>query len=561
MYTHHEHSLSGTSAPVKQKFFRQDFLAVIPAAFFIVTAIAGAVNWFSSVPFWDMWDGTVYFWIELHSRGIWTLFERANEHRVVWSRMLFWADYRFFGGLNYLLIAVNVVLMMSLWIALAQAAKRLAGDNRRAAFLASMLIAIPCFSWLQAENITWGYQSQFFLAYLLPLLAFMCMARWMRDGREAWYVGAVLLGIASAFSMANGLLSLPLLIVMMLVNRRLAWLRLATLTVITGVTIALWFRDYAVPPHVAAKASEKVKLILTFLGAPGHFLFQSEILGFALGCAVIASAGYFVIAWITGKTRDPLFSGLVLFVLYVCAAAMAVAQGRPFDDYHMTLTGRYETPVMLAYAAIALLYVHLNRHRKGTTASLATLICTVTVIFIQMQVTAVGPGGAIQADQRMQALEALNLGVRDTSVTKWVYPADEADQVTNVLRKAQEARDADLGLFARDDLKAARMSLGKTPQAAGLEACSGHLDVTQLVATDSKFQRVFGWAFNEKTQTVPPVAFMVANGIVTGAALTGRSRPDVERQFPKAMQAGFRGYAQTIPFDPQIYCSKVETNG
>lgn len=506
-----------------------------------------------------MWDGTVLFYRKLgqgEPSALTVFMEQANEHRVLWTKILFWVDYQFNGAMNSFLIAVNLALMVALWTALALAAKRLAGANRRAAFLAAMVVALPCFSWLQAENITWGYQSQFFLAYLLPLLALICMSRWIRDGREVWFASAILLGMAATVSMANGLLALPLLVVMLVVNLRLSVTRLLTLAGITAATIALWFHNYKVAHHPSAQAWEKVKLILTFLGAPGHFLFQSEWLGFGFGIAVIASMAYFAWVWAVGKTRDPLFSALFLFLLYVCAAAVAVAQGRPFDDYHMTLTSRYETPVMLAYAAIVLMFMHLGRDRAGTPAALATLLVAMTVIFLPTQTRAIGPEGPAQVAQRLQAAQALNLGVRDTEATKAVYPADTPAQVTNVLMRAKWALDANLGIFGMAPLRAARSAMGKTPDAAGLERCEGNLDVLQPIADDPGFQRMHGWAFDAAAQRVPPVAFVVANGVVAGTALTGVPRADVELVKPLAVGAGFSGYVQAGVAGGQIYCEK-----
>lgn len=545
-----------TSVSEGARTTRLDLWAIVPAAFFAVTAAVGAVRFFSPVPFWDMWDGTVLFHFERKLRGVSTFFEQANEHRILWSRILFWADYKFFGALNRLTVATNLVLMAALWIALASAARQLAGPNRRAGFLAAMLVALPCFSWLQYENITWGYQSQFFLAYLLPLLAFMCMTRWMREGREAWYVGAVALAVASSVAMANGLLALPLLIVMLLVNGRFGWRRLLLLGSVTAALFALWFHGYSFRSHPVAPLSAQAQLILTFLGAPGHFLFRSEVLGFGLGAAVIASCAYFVWAWAAGRTRDPLYSGLVLFLVYVCAAGAAVARGRAFDDYHMTLTSRYETPVLLAYAAIALMYMHLGRHRVATPAVLATVLVCSTVILVETQMTAVGPTGPQQVAQRMHAALALNLGVRDSETTKAIYPADEPAQVTNVLQRGQMARDANLGVFALPALQATRSAIGKTPEALGLVPCEGKVDLTYDVAADPKFQRISGWTFDAARQSVPSAAFIVANGVVVGVGLTGRERPDVERAKPLAVRAGFGGYMWTRTTDARMYCAK-----
>lgn len=542
---------------VSARLSRFDLIAIIPALFFATTAVTGAVLWFSTVPFWDMWDGTVVFHFQRQADGISAFFAQANEHRILWSKLLFLADYKLFGGSNYLLIAANVVLMSGLWIAFALAARQLGKGNDRAAFLAAMLVALPCFSWLQAENINWGYQSQFFLAYLLPLLAFLSLAHWLRNGREAWYIASLVLGIASSVSMANGLLALPLLIVMLLINRRFGIGRLLGLVAVTGITIWLWLRNYQPGVHTEAPLLEKLKFLLTFLGAPGHWIFQSEALSLALGVTVVLSGLFFALAWMMGKTREPSFSALVMFLLYVGAAAAAAANGRAYGGYQLALAGRYETPVMLAYASIILMAMHLGRHRAGTPAALATMIGALTVIFLPTQLQAISNAGLAQAHARTLAALALDLGIRDTNATKLIYPADSQDRVDHVHRIAQRAIAENFGVFALPEMRIARSALGKAATTMNLELCSGHLDNAEPIATDGKYVKVRGWIFDPKTQKVPKIAFIVSNGTILGVGLTGTERPDVQQTVsPSAIKAGFDGYGlSSLPSEVQIFCA------
>jgi len=533
-----------------------DFIGAIPALFFAASAVSGAILWFSPVPFWDMWDGTVVFHFQRQTDGLSAFFGQANEHRILWSKVLFWADDALLGGLNHLLITANVVLMLALWASFAVAAGQLGMGNHRAAFLAAMLVALPCFSWLQAENINWGYQSQFFLAYLLPLLALLSMSQWMRNGQTRWYIGSVVLGVSSALTMANGLLALPLLITMMLLNRRWQIGRLLGLTVITIATIGLWLLNYKATVHAPAPFVEKAKFILAFLGAPGAWILQSHTLSMLLGACVILVGVFFAVVWLKGKTREPSYAALLLFLLYVGAAAAAAASGRASGGYQNAFAGRYETPVMLAYASIALMAMHLGRNRAGTSASLTTLLAATTVVLLPTQLQAINGTGTGQVQAKALASQALNLGVRDNAATQAVYPSDTPDRVDHIHRIAQKAISDNYGVFAQRDMRMAREAIGKSPAQLNLERCTGHIDTVERVAGDDRYVKLSGWAFSQPWNRIPQLAFLVANGQVAGVGFTGTDRPDVVRAVsPKAARSGFQGYAFSSATDLQIYCA------
>lgn len=518
----------------------------IAPVFFIATTIIGAVRWFSPVPFWDMWDGTLGFYVERLDGRPWSpFFEQANEHRIVLSKILFWIDYRFFGGLSHFLIAANLALMVALWAALCVASRALMGEHRRLAYLCCALIAIPCFSWLQAENVNWGYQSQFYMAYLLPLLAFMSMARWAHDPeRTRWLVASVVLGMLSTITMANGILALPLLVVMLILSSRCTRWSLMVLLVISAATLAGWMYHYHRIPHEGAPLRMLVKFLLMFLGAPFGWLFHLDPLTMLAGVVMICASAWLALQWMRGTTRDPMFLALLLFVAYIGAAGAAATISRAHFGLGAALAGRYETPLMLLYSSLLLIFVHIYRSRVGTTATVMTLSVVVPVMLFTPQWGAVDTTGPAIGRQRMQAALALDLGVRDNAVIGSVYPVDTEGNVRNVHAIADRAKEANLGIFSLPTLRSAREALGKTPASLGLSSCKSSIDAAKTIPTDGSHIRLEGWAFNEKKQTTPKLVYFVENGVVSGAALTGGERPDVQQAIsPKAVRTGFQGYA------------------
>jgi hypothetical protein len=530
-----------------KKIFSAAIWAIAPA-FFVTTTIIGAVRWFSPVPFWDMWDGTLGFYIERLQGHRWSpFFAQANEHRIVLSKILFWIDYRFFGGLSYFLIVVNIALMFALWLTLCWAARLLL--DRRLAYLCGALIGIPCFSWLQAENINWGYQSQFYLAYLLPLLALISMGRWIQEPREHRFVAAVVLGMFSTFAMANGLFALPLLILMLLLSGRGTRWRVGALLLVTALTFAAWAHHYQVAHHPQTPLQCMAEFFLMFLGGTFGLLLRQDYLTILVGVAVICASGYVALRWAVGE-RDPMFLALVLFIAYVGAAAAAATIGRAYFGPQAALASRYETPVLLLYSALLLLFAHLYRDKTSTGAVVGALSVFTSVLLFAPQMGAFDAAGPTIAQQRMQIALALDLGVKDKAEIAKLYPVESARV------DIRSAIQYNLSVFALPSLHNAREAIGKTPAFLGLQPCQSYIDGTDTITTDNRYMSVQGWAFDGNTQTVPPIVFFVANGIVSGAALTGGDRPDVQQTIsPRALKAGFSGYALSIdPRKLSIYC-------
>ena len=533
------------------------FLAAIAPVFFIATTVVGAIRWFSPVPFWDMWDGYLRFYMDVKYGDHGAFFVQANEHRILLSKVLFWLDLKYFGGLSYLLIPINLLLMMGLWALFIVGARSLIAQNRRLTYYVSMLVVFPCFSWLNTENLNWAYQSQFFLAYLLPMAALMSFAVWAQDpSRERWFVAALSFGVLSTISMANGLLALPLLIVMLILSGRFSWSRLLVLIGVTAITFALWKRHYDSIPRPSAGALAEIKFALLFLGGPIANIFHSFALGILVGVAVVIACVFLAWQWLRRATDNQMFLALGLFLVYVIAAAAAAAHSRAFFGLDAAPSQRYGTPPLLVYATILLLFVHLYRARAGAIASVSTLAVVVPMTLFAFQLSALKDDGPNRAWERMQAALALNLGVIDNAATGTIYPANTPVEVDRVHKIASDAAAINLSVFGLPEMQAARRAIGNSPEVLALHKCSGHIDAVDSIKSDSRFEHVSGWAFDEKNQRVPKVAFPVVQDVVVGAALTGQRRDDVRQSVGVGgTLSGFQGYMWTgRQQDATIYC-------
>ncbi|SEK02240.1 hypothetical protein [Paraburkholderia diazotrophica] len=527
-------------------------------AFFIGSTIIGAVKWFSPVPFWDMWDGTLQFYAGRLQGNRWLAFlEQANEHRIILTKVLFWIDYRFFQGLSHFLIAANIVLMFALWLTLCFIARALTSENQRLSYLCNALIAVPCFSWLQAENINWGYQSQFYMAYLLPLLALFSMARWVHEpGRRVRFVVAVLLGMLSTVTMANGLLTPVLLIAMLALSGQSTIRRMLSLICVAVLTFAAWAYHYHALPHAGAPFRTMMKFLLMFFGAPIGFMFHNDVLTMLVGAAAIFSAIYLAVQWTRGATRNPAFLALVLFAVHIGAAGAAATISRANFGLDAALAGRYETPIMLLYCVLLLLFVHLHRVHTATTAVVATLSVFIPLMLFTSQLAAFSLAGRENALQRARAALALNLDIDDRDSIAHVYPQETEDQRRQLRRVVNNGIRYNLSVFGLPEMRSAREAMGKTPASAKLSACDSAIDSVKPITSDPAHVRLTGWAFDAKAHRVPKVIFFVSDGVVTGAGLTGTDRQDMQMAIDKAaVKTGFEGYASAKGKDSiSVFC-------
>jgi len=140
-------------------------VAALLAAYFLATTIVGLIKSYTPVPFWDMWDGYLNFYVRVLAGDYSAWWEKHNnsDHRIVFSRVFFWIDLEFFGGSSKFLIALNLLLAALIAGAFSLLARQvIACRSQRLVFALAALAA--CVGWIQWQNLAWAFQSQI-LAY------------------------------------------------------------------------------------------------------------------------------------------------------------------------------------------------------------------------------------------------------------------------------------------------------------------------------------------------------------------------------------------------------------
>ena len=540
-------------------------IGLVCAACFLL-ACAGGVVGYSPVPFWDMWDGTILFLQRFRAGDWFSLFSQHNEHRIVLARLFFLIEYGALGGSGKFLIALNygfvVLAAATFWRALGWIHAPVL--SRGTIGIGSLVLLAWLSLWTQDNNFTWAFQSQFFMAQLLPLWALLLLARsaGRTDVSARYFWAGLVVGVLSAGTMANGLLALPLMVVLaaFLGTTRL---RMSALVAAAAGTIALYLHDYHAPAGhgslVHSLLSDPLGVFLytfRYLGSPFYFLLgqhgaSASVAAFA--GAVLAAASLATTVWsIRTRPRQPVILALLLFIAYVGASAFMTAGGRLLLGLDTAFASRYTTPAIMAWAALFCMHARgllgaLERDGAGRIAAFAGVLIF-SAWLLNYQTKALTPRTGELHNRAVAAL-ALELKVHDAGYIGSVYP-----DMNVALAIADGASKQNLSVFGLPDYRDLAENLGLPPGARPAATCAGHLDRLESIKEDQGFVRIHGWMFDQaRSKTPSRIEFIDASGRVAGYALTGLRRPDVaEAVSPKAELSGFTGYLMTPALNGQV---------
>lgn len=517
-------------------------------AFFVACGVVFAAmsiygTWvnYTPVPFWDMWNGYLLAVFRMDAGEGWRVFwELHNEHRLVLAKALFWIDVHVFDASLIFLFTLNVLFALANFLAFAFLARKLVIEERQR-YVVLGLLAVLCFSWVQRDNFTWAFQSQFFSAYLLPLLAFIVLAR--AQGPRGWlyFCLAALLGSASSVTMANGILTLPLMAALAAMLRQ-GWLRVAILAVLGMLVHGVYFHEFTyLSTHVPLSSAllqrpwELIAYVLVYLGGPWFFLTSglSLVVPALAGLALIAGAAW--LAWLAWRDRLSATWQWVLltFLLYIGGTVVGTASGRLEHGVAQALTSRYLTPQLLAWGALLL----LAAHRYGAimfSRRRVWLFALIPLLLAKEQWSVHRPDP--QTFERMVAALALQVGANDDSYFSKIYFLQPVLE-----HVAAEAKRRHISAFAHPLIAGGGWWLGQSMSALPARACLGRVEHT--VALANGWQRVEGWLLDDTGHIPAQVLMADEQGHVVGYALSGKRRRDLRRTHGyEAQYAGFVGY-------------------
>ncbi len=524
------------------------------AVLIVALAVLGGVRTFSPVPFWDMWDGYLDFYLKASQGDGSVWWAQHNEHRILWSRVLFWIDIKWFDGVGAFLIVMNYVLAgIAALVFYRVIAWSMPGHAMRTVRGALSLFLLGwVFSWSQSENFTWGFQSQFFLAQLLPLCALIVLYRSAEpQAGRITFAWACVLGLASMGTMANGVIVLPLM-VLCAALLRMGILRVLVLLALAAGGIFLYFHQYVSHSEngesllavLTAHPAEIGRALLAYLGSPFFYLMRksshSVQIAIGFGAVLLGTSVVWGVAAARRGKQAGLRLALLTYLLFIGGTALATAMGRLQFGPEQILSSRYSTPAIMAWAAFLVLLADSLKARlqiRPVAWLLPLLALNAYAGLVQVRNL---PKPITTEPQRQLAALALTMGARDDSRIGLVYP-----YIDHVVDIAARASQAEVSIFGSPALRGVRAKLGTPADPGHTGGCSAGIDyVHRLEAGD--YDRISGWMRGSTDSASRPggVWLIGQDGKRVGFALA--SNPLASRESGTRMNIRFDGYVAKL---------------
>lgn len=525
------------------------YLYWLLAAFFVASTIIGGVRQFSPVPFFDIWNGAIEFYLNFEQTHDWKLWwAQHNEHRIVLARALFWLDLRIFGGTGLFLVFANYTflgLVVALFCKILKEAK-LPSPQYVVPFAIAWLV-----SWIQNENLTWGFQVQFWMAQLFPLLAFYLYYKTLESNQLKYFIASIFCAVLATGAMANGILVAPLLLLYAVYSRS-GWRKYSVLTTVVVAELMLYFSSYSTPGHhgnllsaVHSNPLGLVHYISLYLGSPfvsmlGNTGF-AKVVGTGFGAAFALLSAILVLLKVKERAKKTgavsVDDALICYILYMLATAIGTAGGRLVFGVEQSLSSRYATPVLMGWLAMFIVvYPKISVNFKVDSAKYGLL--AVLVAMLPVQVKALTAPSTVKFDRSVAAL-AIASNVRDVNQLNNLWPLTEA-----MLKIGKKAKAQGITIFAEEPLRLLDSKFNARLKINSAGTCSGYLDSKKEVVEDSKWTKLSGWFYSENLPEYVWVADKSFN--VIGVAAIGAQRLDVSNALHiKQKNTGFSGYVES----------------
>src|ERR1700693_5280423 len=185
----------------------------------MLTMLLIDIRAYSALPLLDYWD----FWRSIVANGyhLKTLFALHNEHRILLPRLWFMMDHLWFGASGIFVLTSIYLIQFGHGLLLWRIGARASGCGPLENLAMGLLVIAVLFASRQLMNFTQPFQIQFVGVYLLATSALYALMRF--DGPTAsppapkraygWLAFSLLLAWAATYTMANGLLLWPGLVV------------------------------------------------------------------------------------------------------------------------------------------------------------------------------------------------------------------------------------------------------------------------------------------------------------------------------------------------------------
>jgi hypothetical protein len=531
---------------------------LIFAILMVGISITGGVRSYSPIPFWDSWSGELNFYLRAIDGDWLAWIEHHNEHRIFFSRILFWLNFKFFGWMPGFLIAMNYMLVLANAIIFSKITRVYLVDKRYQDIrpVVEIFIFAWLFQWMQNQNLIWTFQSEFFLVQLFALATFYMLSQAVdidQKDSEKYFFGACALGVLSIGSMANGLLILPLMLIFCLLYRQ-PIKRIAVVVILLFTTTPFYFLGYQSPViHWLSPLNSLETLLpfsqytLLYIGSPFYYLAEGGklgiILAYTFGSILILAIAILAYRVLRYRNMKQVEASLYFYIIFVLSSALITAAGRIRFGVEQALDSRYTTPALMAWLALFIIGISIIfQHSPGKTISrtIKFLMYGLSIAMLLAQINALTTPKEMLYGRKIGAL-ALAMSVADPKRVSVIYPS--IDIASSIAEKAYQK---EFSIFSSQAYREFReRPLTKFENNLTVANCVGSIDNIQAVDGESKYLSINGWLRLQEdiSPTFEHLRFMNSDGLIVGYAVYGGYRPDVGKAInEKNTFSGYDGY-------------------
>ncbi len=506
------------------------------------------VRSYSPVLSWDQWD-TIHLLVDSHGHiGFAQLWSQHNEHRIVVGHILNFADLYLFGGRNIsLLIEIGVIQICHCALFLFIA--REFGRFRGMPFVTVAGFLIFCFfSPLQMQNFVWGFQADFLMAGFAASVCFACALWYASNQRAVVLIAALFAAFVSECSLANGVLTWPLLLLLAFFlhfGRRERWI-----IVLTGfLAITVYLIGYHTPGHHAQpletlrKPLKIVKFVLTYFGSSWDGRLPNPSPWPTISESIAAIAILFVLFRTVQFARDrgrrtAIEAFLLAEMLFCLGTAAITALGRINFGYTEAMAGRYQSIALVFWASVAMLIILSWDSSKAW----QTIAINGTLLVLLLST---GSRWKEEEQAQMSRQETLAQGWDALIHGNTKAPAlDRLYSMSSILPVLYEFMQRHGWGPKGDVLSYARVEPGDAAApirgfAPAPKSCLGSIDAIGPAAARTFY--IPGWAYLLKGSPASRIAITSADGTILAFAPVQGTRPDVAKALskPAATQTGW----------------------
>ncbi|MFG0249382.1 MAG: hypothetical protein ACF8OB_10885 [Phycisphaeraceae bacterium JB051] len=554
--------LTSSNLPRKwEKLLHQ--LCLILTGYMVVMTFVGTYLQYDPIPPYDTWDIKLKFLIDIIEGRHSAWYQYNFEHFYLIPRLFFLLDYLLFNCNNIFMVSCSLCLLLisALFFLRILKDSAPAGSSSFDVSMVCMLMMAMLFSWDQTDNLRSGMLIQYYPTQILMLGAFYFLHRDVQSADNKWssFWLSIIMAVGSVCSMANGLLTLPIMCVYALVMR-MPKRRIACLIMVTVITFVLYGLGYENPIHDGdpiryffTHPFEAYQYVMLFLGHPFHFIFGENIyssrIAWGMGQLLVVVTLYQGYRCLKDPKKHTLQLAMICVILAIAGTAAMSAGGRLYKSVLYALVARYSVPAIYGWVCFMILLSPAWIKWLSRKRPMGLIVCfLLLMIAIPMQSKAWFPNVNKQFATRLAGL-TLTLQIHDPLPLGVIYFRNNDEYpASRVLGIAKLTMDHRLSIFSREPYKTVIDQWDKPIKPVDAsQTLQGQINRIQIIQEAPRFLRITGWIADPEHQHVPRlVKFLDQHNRVVGVAITGNAQPKLRQHLGSlADQAGYMGYIKT----------------